>query len=733
MSNHFQGQDGFVWFTGVVEDRKDPTKLGRVRVRCVGYHTDDKIKIPTEDLPWAWVMQNIHTPSMAGWGETPGFMVEGTWVVGFFRDADELQEPIVIGTLPGIPENVGDPTKGFNDPNPSETNENVSNYPPNPLESSKHDINESDVNRLARNETDKSHNMLQVKSTSQSNFTNLANQNPFGEPLSAYEAEYPYNHVMETESGHIREYDDTKHKERIHEWHKSGTYYEIDGGGSRTVKIVGDGYHIIAGSDNVFVGGNCNMTVDGNCNMYIKKDWNIQVDGDMNLLVEGNKREEVLCKGDPEEEGFSYEIVKNGRKQISVDGDYTQVYGKKYEEHYLGDVSRNYAGALSEFVTGEGQRHYTLGLKEYVGTDFEQHIGTTSKIFINGDFEHHITGSSKIYAGASLDIDSGSDITIDGTTVNINQGTKGAARLDDTAIGTDTAGLGAGTVNSTINAASGSVKIGDGAGSMTAPTAPTAPIAAADSVETQFTSSTTIKDATTASSEEVGDKLSAFEVVDVDIDPVGTLSQETTVPSGTSAIQARQVIAGRNFEKNTKENPQDPDTLEAFETGDSGEETKTISDNSSANGFKPYTKANGYNLEGKLIFLAHTDPRISPSLGAKLEKLSDIYGQKLTITSAYRTKAYNDRVGGAKNSLHLKGIAVDVVLANANTNQRLEFIKAAAAVGMKGIGTYFPSGSGGRFIHVDLAGKRQWGPSGSRTSQYAWAKPTLKALGWYVT
>ena len=52
----------------VVEDRNDPTKLGRVRVRCVGYHTDNKTKIPTEDLPWAWVMQNIHTPSITWMG-----------------------------------------------------------------------------------------------------------------------------------------------------------------------------------------------------------------------------------------------------------------------------------------------------------------------------------------------------------------------------------------------------------------------------------------------------------------------------------------------------------------------------------------------------------------------------------------------------------------------------------------------------------------------------------------
>ena len=41
----------FAWFTGVVEDNLDPQQMGRVRVRCFGYHTDDKIQIPTESLP----------------------------------------------------------------------------------------------------------------------------------------------------------------------------------------------------------------------------------------------------------------------------------------------------------------------------------------------------------------------------------------------------------------------------------------------------------------------------------------------------------------------------------------------------------------------------------------------------------------------------------------------------------------------------------------------------------
>ena len=98
----FMGQDGFVWAIGVVEDRFDPEKLGRVRVRWLGYHSEDKEKILTKDLPWAQVMQSVGGNSMAGVGDAPVNLVEGTWVIGFFRDPDSLQDPIVIGTMPGM-------------------------------------------------------------------------------------------------------------------------------------------------------------------------------------------------------------------------------------------------------------------------------------------------------------------------------------------------------------------------------------------------------------------------------------------------------------------------------------------------------------------------------------------------------------------------------------------------------------------------------------------------------
>ena len=44
------------WFIGVVENRSDPEKMGRVKVRVYGIHTSNTVDIPNEDLPWANVL-----------------------------------------------------------------------------------------------------------------------------------------------------------------------------------------------------------------------------------------------------------------------------------------------------------------------------------------------------------------------------------------------------------------------------------------------------------------------------------------------------------------------------------------------------------------------------------------------------------------------------------------------------------------------------------------------------
>ena len=264
------GADGFFWFTGVVEDRNDPSKLGRVKVRCLGLHTESLVDIPTEDLPWAHIMQSTNNPSMQGLGNTPSFLVEGTWVVGFFLDAVEKQQPLIMGTLPGIPQAVADKTKGFNDPNGT--------YPSEKITHSNHAIEESDVNRLARNDTDKAHAVVSAKNTGRTTGVAIANSSTtFDEPASAYAASYPKNHVMETESGHIKEYDDTSGQERIHEYHTKGTFYEIDKDGNKVTRVVGDNYEVIAGSDFVNVKGSANLTVSETLSIKAKT---IQMEAD---------------------------------------------------------------------------------------------------------------------------------------------------------------------------------------------------------------------------------------------------------------------------------------------------------------------------------------------------------------------------------------------------------------------------------------------------------------------
>ena len=116
MKNNFIGMDGFVWFLGVVEDRQDPYLIGRVRVRCFGHHTGDKVKLPTEDLPWSQVMLPVTSAGISGVGQSPIGLVEGSHVFGFFRDGEARQEPVVMGSLPGYPTELGDTTKGFYSP-----------------------------------------------------------------------------------------------------------------------------------------------------------------------------------------------------------------------------------------------------------------------------------------------------------------------------------------------------------------------------------------------------------------------------------------------------------------------------------------------------------------------------------------------------------------------------------------------------------------------------------------
>jgi hypothetical protein len=496
------------WWTGVVEDRYDPEKLGRCKVRIFGYHTDDITLLPTSDLPWAIPMQPITSAATSGVGSSPVGIVTGSWVVGWFLDSEEAQQPIIMGTIAGKPgttsktdaynknkqiqtktvkdaegnalydtnnkpisvsnessaitdeslkplvssdlgklkEALGNklsnsnyakigefgelgkyqfnlmqlqdlgyiriPPAEYFDPNAANTNaywtgkENIKskdnflsnkvtqenamdntiklNYErmistnkitevedrfivagflasahiigaeyadnlqrkdnygrkaeeffiigntsiggdilagsttkntfdneidntstkeiqnqkafvdPDKKYPKKDYIGYTDVNKLAIG--DKSHKYFAIKENKKIKNVQIANSNErWSEPNSAYSAAYPYNQVIETEAGHVVELDSTPNAERIHLFHTSGSYIEIDINGSSVRKVIGDNYELIDKNDYVFVKGAKKVTIEGKTSIYVKDDASIQVDGDTTIISHGNMTAE--CAG----------------------------------------------------------------------------------------------------------------------------------------------------------------------------------------------------------------------------------------------------------------------------------------------------------------------------------------------------------------------------------------------------------------------------------------------------
>lgn len=98
---------------------------------------------------------------------------------------------------------------------------------------------------------------------------------------------------------------------------------------------------------------------------------------------------------------------------------------------------------------------------------------------------------------------------------------------------------------------------------------------------------------------------------------------------------------------------------------------------------------------------------IDEKLVKLLEQIRTWAGDSIRITSAYRTAAYNKRVGGATSSQHTKGTAADIVVTGKDP---AEVAKFAQAIGAGGVGRYTAQ----KFTHVDTrAGRSYWKNSGN--------------------
>ena len=111
------------------------------------------------------------------------------------------------------------------------------------------------------------------------------NGGSWSQPKTPYAAQYPYNKVTASESGHVQEIDDTPGAERIHTAHKAGTFNEIGPDGTQVTRIVGDNYTIVDNNGYILIEGRANVHVAGECNVMIMGDANLTMNGKVNMDV----------------------------------------------------------------------------------------------------------------------------------------------------------------------------------------------------------------------------------------------------------------------------------------------------------------------------------------------------------------------------------------------------------------------------------------------------------------
>jgi predicted chitinase len=154
-------------------------------------------------------------------------------------------------------------------------------------------LNEQDTSRLSRRNTKDT----LIDKRAKNKRTGIKTVGgTFSEPASAYNAQYPFNHVYTTESGHALEFDDTPGNERINLYHKSGTFTEIDKYGNQVNKIVGDtfsiternGYIYIDGTARISIGSDVKLSVGGNLDIEVEGNINYNVGGSVNWKIGGD-------------------------------------------------------------------------------------------------------------------------------------------------------------------------------------------------------------------------------------------------------------------------------------------------------------------------------------------------------------------------------------------------------------------------------------------------------------
>jgi len=245
------------------EDPQNMRYLGRVKIRVLHDQTGELGKtvktlgIKDSDLLWAWPISSIQSASLSYrkiaeleefetpfWidavGTSPTGIAVGTYVFGFYLDGHEGNIPVIFGTYhkdsmyPEPPTEQGHEFLQIRGPDgPTFEYQDVS-----ALAKGWHEDKKRDT--ALDGGIAQSLEMKNVTAPGKGGQTLpkhpylIGPQQLVKQPPSDYDTLWPHNTVHTTKSGHAIELDDTPGHERIHWWHRSGSYEEVSNGPAAT-------------------------------------------------------------------------------------------------------------------------------------------------------------------------------------------------------------------------------------------------------------------------------------------------------------------------------------------------------------------------------------------------------------------------------------------------------------------------------------------------------------------
>ena len=281
--------------------------------------------------------------------------------------------------------------KGFTDP--------TANYP------TKEYAGLTETNKLATG--DAAGTIIQEKNKDRLIGAKLPGGEAWDQPESPYRAQYPFNKVTQTESGHIIEVDDTHGSERIHIYHKSGTFVEIDANGSMVKRTKGSSYEIIDRNGKISIAGRADISISGACNIFVGNDANIEVEGDVNLT----------CHND-------ITAMAGGTLNLSATEE-VNITGNKVNIQAYQDMNLKSNVDLRLFSE---EMHFKANVDLYASATTLYQNTSTSYHQTGGSLYEKVGGSKFTEVESAIHNKAGGDINNDGDNFHMNSGTSSGSQ-----------------------------------------------------------------------------------------------------------------------------------------------------------------------------------------------------------------------------------------------------------------------------------------------------------------